>query len=115
MCYLWVVCNEDKCCVVTQRAADIRVAWLVYRSHVLRACYNFEAKQSNSSISLFGRRQNKRPGPMWYQYKFNQLHYRLELSIRDKSHLLEEYFGGRFLSNCTRAYATPLENSACEY
>ena len=27
--YLWVVCNEDKCCVVTQRAADIRVAWLV--------------------------------------------------------------------------------------
>ena len=24
--YLWVVCNEDKCCVVTQRAADIRVA-----------------------------------------------------------------------------------------
>ena len=37
--YLWGVCNEDKCCVVTQRAADIRVAWLVYlacsRSHVL--------------------------------------------------------------------------------
>ena len=28
--YLWVVCNEDKCCVVTQCAADIRVAWLVY-------------------------------------------------------------------------------------
>ena len=28
--YLWVVCNEDKCCVVTHRAADIRVAWLVY-------------------------------------------------------------------------------------
>ena len=29
--YLWVVCNEDKCYVVTQRAAsDIRVAWLVY-------------------------------------------------------------------------------------
>ena len=27
--YLWVVCNEDKCCVETQRAADIRVAWLV--------------------------------------------------------------------------------------
>ena len=24
--YLWVVCNEDKCCVVTQRAIDIRVA-----------------------------------------------------------------------------------------
>ena len=30
MRYLWVVCNEDKCCVVTQRAADIRVAWPVY-------------------------------------------------------------------------------------
>ena len=28
--YLWDVCNEDKCCNVTQRAADIRVAWLVY-------------------------------------------------------------------------------------
>ena len=28
--YLLVVCNEDKCCVVTQRAADIRLAWLVY-------------------------------------------------------------------------------------
>ena len=27
---LWVICNEDKCCVVTQRAADIPVAWLVY-------------------------------------------------------------------------------------
>ena len=26
--YLWVVCNEVKCCVVTQLAADIRVAWL---------------------------------------------------------------------------------------
>ena len=37
--YLWVVFNEGKCCVVTQRAADIRVARLVYlpylRSHVL--------------------------------------------------------------------------------
>ena len=28
--YLLVVCNEDKCSVVTQRAADIRVALLVY-------------------------------------------------------------------------------------
>ena len=27
--YLWVACNEDKCCVVTHGAADIRVAWLV--------------------------------------------------------------------------------------
>ena len=29
MRYLWDVCNEDKCCVVTQRAGDIRFAWLV--------------------------------------------------------------------------------------
>ena len=39
--YLWDVCIEDKCCVVTQRAAVIRVAWIIYlaclRSHVLRA------------------------------------------------------------------------------
>ena len=28
VCYLWVVWNEDKCCIVTQHAADIRVAWL---------------------------------------------------------------------------------------
>ena len=28
--YLWVVCNEDKCCVMIQRAADIRVAWVAY-------------------------------------------------------------------------------------
>ena len=37
--YLWDVRNEDKCCVVTHRAVDIRVSWLVYlvclRSHVL--------------------------------------------------------------------------------
>ena len=43
---------EDKCCVVTHCAADIRVAWLVYlaclRSHVLRAYCNFESKQANS-------------------------------------------------------------------
>ena len=24
--YLWNVCNEDKCCVVTHHAADLRVA-----------------------------------------------------------------------------------------
>ena len=30
VCYLWVVCKEDKCCVVTQRVADICVTWLVY-------------------------------------------------------------------------------------
>ena len=49
--YLWVVCNEDKCCVVTQRAAVIRVVWIVYvaclRSHVLRAYCNFESNQPN--------------------------------------------------------------------
>ena len=34
--YLWDVCNEDKCCVVTDRAEDILVVplglftWLVY-------------------------------------------------------------------------------------
>ena len=43
--YLWDVCIEDKCCVVTQRAAVIRVVWIVYlaclRSHVLRAYCNF--------------------------------------------------------------------------
>ena len=61
--YLWLVCNEDKCCAVTQRAADIRVAWLVYlaclRPHVLRAYCNFESKQANS-ISLSGRRPNNK-------------------------------------------------------
>ena len=54
---------EDKCCVVTHRAADIRVAWLVYlaclSSHVLRANCNFESKQANS-ITLFGRRPNEK-------------------------------------------------------
>ena len=59
--YLWVVCNEDKWCVLTQRVADVRVAWLLYlaslRSHVLRAYCNFESKQANS-ITLFGRRPN---------------------------------------------------------
>ena len=30
MSYLWFICNEDKCCVETQCAADFRVAWLVY-------------------------------------------------------------------------------------
>ena len=31
--YLWVVCNEDKCCVVTQRATFASLGlltWLVY-------------------------------------------------------------------------------------
>ena len=61
--YLWVVRNEGKCCVVTQRGADIRVAWLLYlaclRSHVLRAYCNFESKQANST-TLFGRRPNNK-------------------------------------------------------
>ena len=59
--YLWDVCTDDKCCVVTRRVADICVAWLVYLarllSHVLRAYCNFESKQANS-ITLFGRRPN---------------------------------------------------------
>ena len=63
MRYLWDVCNEDTCCVVTQHAAVIRVAWIVYlaclRSHVLRAYCNFESKHANS-ITLFGRRPNNK-------------------------------------------------------
>ena len=27
---LWDVCNKDKCCVVTYRAVDIRIPWIVY-------------------------------------------------------------------------------------
>ena len=54
-------CNAHKCCVVTHRAADIRVALLdlnsCLRSHVLRAHCNFESKQANL-ITLFGRRPN---------------------------------------------------------
>ena len=49
-------CNVDKCCVVTHRAADIRVAWLVYLvclgSQVLRAYCNFESKQAISSTNV---------------------------------------------------------------
>ena len=54
--YLWDVGNGDKFRVVTHRAVDIRVAWLVYlvclRSHVLRAYCNFESKQANSLLYL---------------------------------------------------------------
>ena len=61
--YLWDVRNKDKCCVVTHRLVDIRVAWLVYlaslSSHVLRAYCNFESKQA-TSITLFGRRPNNK-------------------------------------------------------
>ena len=52
-------CNKNKCCVVTHRAADIQVAWLVFLvclpSHVLRAYCNFESNQV-IPITLFGRR-----------------------------------------------------------
>ena len=41
--YQWVVCKEDKCCVVTQRVADIRVAWLVY---VRTYCVPIESKHA---------------------------------------------------------------------
>ena len=54
--YLWVACNEDKCCVVTHGAADIRVAWLVTFARI-RAYCNFESKQANS-ITLFGPHPN---------------------------------------------------------
>ena len=46
--YLWVVCNEDKRCVVTKRAADIRVAWLGYVRTYCVPIANFESKQANS-------------------------------------------------------------------
>ena len=47
--YLWVVCNEDKCCVVTQRAADLRVAWLVY---VRRYCVPIAILSQNKRTRL---------------------------------------------------------------
>ena len=60
MSYLWFVCNDDKCCVVTTWGRfSCRLACL--RLHVLRAYSNFESKQAKS-ISLFGRRPNKYKG-----------------------------------------------------
>ena len=54
MGYLWDVCNEDKCCVVTQRAADICVAWLVYvRTYCVPIASLNEKKRS-------GRRPNNK-------------------------------------------------------
>ena len=44
--YLLVVCNEDKCCVVTVRGRHSR-RFASLRSHVLRAYCNFESKQAN--------------------------------------------------------------------
>ena len=86
VCYLWVVCNEDKCCVVTQRAADIRVSWLVclacLRSHVLRAYCNFESKQANS-ITLFGQRPNNKANNMfWIVLKRRKLKPKLNLRLK---------------------------------
>ena len=59
--YPWVVCKEDKCCVVTQRTAIIHVTWLVYlaclHSHVLRAYCNFESvtqKEKSKGICIKG-------------------------------------------------------------
>ena len=58
--YLWDKCNEDDCCVVTHRAADILVTSLAcLPSHVLRAFCNFESKEA-ISITLFGRRPNNK-------------------------------------------------------
>ena len=62
--YMCDVCNEDKCYIVTHRAADVRVAWLFWllaclRSDVLRAYCIFESKQA-ISITLSGRRPNKK-------------------------------------------------------
>ena len=53
---LWVVCNEDKCCVVMQHAADIRVAWLVHleclNSHILRAYCNLNQNKQTWLLYL---------------------------------------------------------------
>ena len=46
--YMWEVCNEDKFCVVTHRAA---VACL--RSQVLRANCNFESTQATRLLLYF--------------------------------------------------------------
>ena len=51
--FLWNVCNEDKCCVVTEHTADRSRPVACLRSHVLRAYCNFESKQANAIISLF--------------------------------------------------------------
>ena len=56
--YLWVVCNEDKCCVVTERGRHSRCLACL-RLHVLRAYCNFESKQA-SSITLSGPRPNNK-------------------------------------------------------
>ena len=52
--YLWVVCNEDKCCVVTQRAADICVAWLdSVRTYCVPIATLNQTKRTEQAISEF--------------------------------------------------------------
>ena len=47
--YLWDVRNEDRCCVLTHRAVDICVAWLVYvRTH----CVSIATSNQNKSSQL---------------------------------------------------------------
>ena len=51
--YLWVACNEDKFCVVTQRATDIRVAWLVtWLVYVRTYCVPIAALNQNKRTRL---------------------------------------------------------------
>ena len=51
--YLWVACNEDKCCVMTQRATDIRVAWLVtWLVYVRTYCVPIAALNQNKRTRL---------------------------------------------------------------
>ena len=63
--FLWVVCNEDKCCVVTHRAADIHAAWLVY---VRTYCVAIATLNHNkpTRFTLFGRRPNNKEFSMQY-------------------------------------------------
>ena len=49
MRYLCVVCNENKCCDVTQSAADICVAWLVY---VRTCCVSIATLNQNKLTQL---------------------------------------------------------------
>ena len=58
MRYLWVIYNEDECCVVTQRAADIRVARLVY---VRTYCVPFATLNQNKRTRLLYRHPNNNP------------------------------------------------------
>ena len=58
--FLWDVCNEDKCCMVTEHTADIRVSWLVY---VRTYCVPIATLNQNKRTRLFlyfGRRSNKK-------------------------------------------------------